>query len=160
MGGGKQKFKCKVVNISLIISLNISCGCSKEPSQWDGPFEYPQHMFWLKNKKINYAPLKDCKCLTIVKFSQMKSWHMNLTKTLSSQHFLSWKVCLLCLLYKLYSNALQTTYIMEINITNHDQTAVDLVHIVCITGYQSISTDDNEGPNIKKIGYFDYSPIF
>ena len=27
-------------------------GCSKEPSYWDGSSEYPQHMFWLRNKKI------------------------------------------------------------------------------------------------------------
>ena len=26
----------------------------EEPSQWDGSFEYPQHMFWLRNKKINF----------------------------------------------------------------------------------------------------------
>ena len=26
-------------------------GCSKEPSHWDGSFEYLQHMFWLRNKK-------------------------------------------------------------------------------------------------------------
>ena len=25
-------------------------GCSKQPSHWDGSFEYPQHMFWLRNK--------------------------------------------------------------------------------------------------------------
>ena len=28
-------------------------GCSKEPSHWDCSFEYPQHMFWLRNKKKN-----------------------------------------------------------------------------------------------------------
>ena len=28
-------------------------GCSKEPSHRDGSFEYPQHMFWLRNKKKN-----------------------------------------------------------------------------------------------------------
>ena len=26
---------------------------SKEPSHRDGSFEYPQHMFWLRNKKKN-----------------------------------------------------------------------------------------------------------
>ena len=30
------------------------CGCSKEPSHRDGSFEYPQHMFWLRNKNNNY----------------------------------------------------------------------------------------------------------
>ena len=39
--------------IFLPISLNICFGCSKEPSHRDGLFEYPQHMFWLRNKKNN-----------------------------------------------------------------------------------------------------------
>ena len=29
--------------------------CLKEPSHRDGSFEYPQHMFWLRNKKINFS---------------------------------------------------------------------------------------------------------
>ena len=29
-------------------------GCSKEPSYRDGSFEYPQYMFWLRNKKNNF----------------------------------------------------------------------------------------------------------
>ena len=29
--------------------------CSKEPSQGDGSFEYPKHMLWLRNKKINFS---------------------------------------------------------------------------------------------------------
>ena len=29
--------------------------CSKEPSHWDGSLEYPQHMFWLRNKNINVS---------------------------------------------------------------------------------------------------------
>ena len=29
-------------------------GCSREPSHRDGSFEYPQHMFWLINKKSNF----------------------------------------------------------------------------------------------------------
>ena len=29
-------------------------GCSKEPSHRDGSYEYPQHMFWLRNKKYNF----------------------------------------------------------------------------------------------------------
>ena len=35
--------------IFLSISLNICFGCSKEPSHWDGSFEYPQHMLWMGN---------------------------------------------------------------------------------------------------------------
>ena len=41
-------FECKIVNIFLPIRINISFWCPKEPSQWDGSFEYPQHMFWLR----------------------------------------------------------------------------------------------------------------
>ena len=37
--------------IFLPISLNICFGCSKELSHLDGSFEYPQHMFWLRDKK-------------------------------------------------------------------------------------------------------------
>ena len=44
----------KIVIIVLSISLNMCFGCSKEPSHRDGSFEYPQHMFWLRNKKNNF----------------------------------------------------------------------------------------------------------
>ena len=27
------------------LNQNISCGCSEEPSPWDGSFEHPKHMF-------------------------------------------------------------------------------------------------------------------
>ena len=30
-------------------------GCSKEPSHRDGSFEYPKHIFWLRNKKNNFT---------------------------------------------------------------------------------------------------------
>ena len=49
-----KKVKRKIVNIFLPISFNICFGFSKEPYQWDGSFEYPQHMFWLWNKEINF----------------------------------------------------------------------------------------------------------
>ena len=29
-------------------------GCSKEPSHRDGSFEYPQHMFWMRNEENNF----------------------------------------------------------------------------------------------------------
>ena len=44
----------KIAIVFLSISLNMCFGCSKEPSHRDGSFEYPQHMFWLGNKKINF----------------------------------------------------------------------------------------------------------
>ena len=36
----------------LFLNQNIRCGYSKEPSQWDGSFEHPKHMFKLMIKKI------------------------------------------------------------------------------------------------------------
>ena len=50
----KQIKMCKIVIIFLSISLNMCFGCSKEPSHGDGSFEYPQHMFRLRNKKNNF----------------------------------------------------------------------------------------------------------
>ena len=29
-------------------------GCSKEPSHWDGSFEYPHNMFWMRNNDNNF----------------------------------------------------------------------------------------------------------
>ena len=37
---------------SLYLIQNICCGYSKEPSQCDGSFEHPKHMFQLIGKKI------------------------------------------------------------------------------------------------------------
>ena len=49
--GQEKQIEHKIVNIFLPIIFNICCGFSKEPSQWDGSFDYPQHMLWMKNKK-------------------------------------------------------------------------------------------------------------
>ena len=58
----KKTFERKIVNTILPISLNICFGCSKEPSHWDVAFEYPQHMFWLRNKNffVTHSLLKPC----------------------------------------------------------------------------------------------------
>ena len=47
----------KVAIIFLSICLNSCFECSKEPSHRDGSFEYPQHMFWLRNKKNKFQLL-------------------------------------------------------------------------------------------------------
>ena len=51
-----------IYSLILPINSNMCFGCSKEPSQWDGSFEHPQHMFWLRNKKttFQYALLSGC----------------------------------------------------------------------------------------------------
>ena len=48
----------KIAIIFLSISLNMCFGCSKELSHQDGSFEYPQHTFWLRNKKNNNFQLR------------------------------------------------------------------------------------------------------
>ena len=50
-GLDEQKSQRKIVNSFLPINFSICFGCSNEPSHWDGSFEYPEHMFWLRNKK-------------------------------------------------------------------------------------------------------------
>ena len=37
----------------LFLSQNICCGYSKEPSQCDGCFEHPKHIFKLTGKEVN-----------------------------------------------------------------------------------------------------------
>ena len=37
---------------SLFLIRNIRCGYAKEPSQLDGSFEHPKHVFKLMGKKI------------------------------------------------------------------------------------------------------------
>ena len=54
IGPVKQKNMRKIGIIVLTIHLNMCFGCSKEPSHRDGSFEYPQRMFWLRNKKNNF----------------------------------------------------------------------------------------------------------
>ena len=49
--GRDKKNWVDFVNIFLTIWLNMCFVCSKEPSFWDGSFEYPQHMFFIENIK-------------------------------------------------------------------------------------------------------------
>ena len=40
-----------------IFAQNIDCGYTLEPPQGGGSNEYPQSMFWSKNKKKKYTPV-------------------------------------------------------------------------------------------------------
>ena len=44
----------KILTIFLPINLNMCFECSKEPSLRDGCFEYPKHMYWMRNKENNF----------------------------------------------------------------------------------------------------------
>ena len=50
-------FQMKMFNIFLIFAQNIDCGYTLEPPQRGGSNEYPQSMFWSKNKKKMYTPV-------------------------------------------------------------------------------------------------------
>ena len=50
----KGKKMGKIVIILVSINFSMCFGCSKEPSHRDDSFEYPQHMFWLCNKKNGF----------------------------------------------------------------------------------------------------------
>ena len=59
----EKKFGCKNENfhwkffyIFLICAQNIDCGYTLEPPRRGGSNEYPQSMFWSKNKKNRYTP--------------------------------------------------------------------------------------------------------
>ena len=51
-----ENFQQKKLNIFLIFAQNIDCGYTLEPPHRGGSNEYPQSMFWSKNKKNRYTP--------------------------------------------------------------------------------------------------------
>ena len=42
--------------IYIFFAQNIDCGYTVEPHKRGGSEEYPQCLFWIKNKKTRYAP--------------------------------------------------------------------------------------------------------
>ena len=65
MDNGSQAFSsgCVTEKKFLFLNQNICCGCSKEPSQWDGSFEHPKHMLKIMGKKI-FTILHEKFCLS------------------------------------------------------------------------------------------------
>ena len=51
-----ENFVRKKKDIFLIFAQNIDCGYTLEPPREGGSNEYPQHLFWNKNKKSRYTP--------------------------------------------------------------------------------------------------------
>ena len=49
-------FQRKIFDMFLIFAQNIDCGYTLEPPRRGGSNEYPQSMFWSKNKKNRYTP--------------------------------------------------------------------------------------------------------
>ena len=52
-----ENFQWKIFDIFLIFAPNIDCGYTLEPPRRGGSNEYPQSMFWSKNKKNRYTPV-------------------------------------------------------------------------------------------------------
>ena len=55
-GFKNESFHWKKIDIFLIFAQNIDCGYTLEPPRRGGSNEYPQSMFWSKNKKNRYTP--------------------------------------------------------------------------------------------------------
>ena len=51
-----ENFQLKNFVIFLIFAQNINCGYTLEPPRRGGSNEYPQFMFWSKNKKNRHTP--------------------------------------------------------------------------------------------------------
>ena len=51
-----ENFQYKNSDIFLIFAQNIDCEYTLEPPRRGGSNEYPQSMFWSKNKKNRYTP--------------------------------------------------------------------------------------------------------
>ena len=51
-----ENFHQKKLDIFLIFAQNIDCGYTLEPPCRGGSNEYPQSLFWSKNKKNRYTP--------------------------------------------------------------------------------------------------------
>ena len=51
-----DNFQRKKFDIFLIFAQNIDCGYTLEPPRRGGSNEYPQSMFWSKNKKKRFTP--------------------------------------------------------------------------------------------------------
>ena len=51
-----ENFQLKNVDSFLIFAQNIDCGYMLEPPRRGGSNEYPQSMFWSKNKKNRNTP--------------------------------------------------------------------------------------------------------
>ena len=51
-----ENFQRKFLGVFLSFAQNIDCGYTLEPPRRGGSNEYPQSMFWIKNKKIRYTP--------------------------------------------------------------------------------------------------------
>ena len=54
IGPDKEIYLRKSLIIFLSNDLNVCFGCSNEPYEWDGSFEYQQHMFCMRNKENNF----------------------------------------------------------------------------------------------------------
>ena len=56
-GCKNDNFQNKIFDIFLIFAQTIDCGFTLEPPPRGGSNEYPQSMFWSKNKKKMYTPV-------------------------------------------------------------------------------------------------------
>ena len=62
-----ENFVRKKNDIFLIFAQNIDCGYTLKPPRQGGSNEYPQSMFWSKNKKNMYTPANLCSIFGVIR---------------------------------------------------------------------------------------------
>ena len=101
-------FQRKIVNNFLSISLNISFGCSKEPSLSDGSSEYPQHMFWFINRKNVFSTTHSY--LESSFYHRSRLVHFFQRKILNVFLSISFNICFGCSKNRLFQTVLLSTH--------------------------------------------------
>ena len=77
---------------SLFDSLTLYCGYSKESSQWDDSFEYPQHRVCFNNKReivgkvLNTPPYLDLCLIFMLTTVSLKEFDLNLKGNVNHQY--------------------------------------------------------------------------
>ena len=107
-------------------------GCSKELSQWDGSFEYPQHMFWLRNKVSvthSYLLIKLLMCIFASHpiISKLSYWDSHIDQVLRSTR------CLLLMIICISQPSNNLCHIGTVTMTSMRSTRCLLLLIVCIS---------------------------
>ena len=94
----KLKLSSEKKDIYLIFAQNIDCGYMLEPPRRGGSNEYPQSMFWIRNKKKMLTPSHPCCCCCISIMALLRClcptvvylhWHLWVSSFRRCQHKIS-----------------------------------------------------------------------
>ena len=95
---------------------NICFGCSKEPSEWDGSFGYPQHICWLRNMKKNYTFMLYYLYETVNKLGSQKTTLCHYFLITRQQFLVIYNVYVW--IYKYFTHTIVNTFILSYTIND------------------------------------------